>query len=1038
MRNLVIVLVLLNSWMASGQNQTYVTIDTKGHMGLVKNVMFSPDGSQLYSISDDKTIRVWDLHDGVLIKTFRGYIEENYVGMLNSGALSDDGNMLAVGGFLGEGNSTGDIRVYSAGSGKLLGLLEGNSDPVVALQFTPDGNYLFSGTNSGVLGIWNLNNSQGVKLEAHKDGLYGLAVSPDGKSFFSCSYDRKMIIWDLEVLLKKGELEYTELEDKHTGQIRNCAWSPNGKHIVTVGFDNKVILWSSKGKFIKEIDHIIDPVFGEKYTVGDVNCVAFSADGSKIVVGTNLSNDENAIIYSIPEGEKLFAFKEHTNAVISCDWFGESTIATAGGNDREIFIWDANTGEVKHVLKGNGKRMWEVAAGPGYTIGFGQKKVHQPVLNDFGDLTGTFDLSTLEIGELTEEDFTEEVLQRDDLWISYTNDKPSVVSISNGNEIKIDAGTDGDIRCMSLTPDNNIVIGCAYRTHLYDTTGQILREFKGHSSEVYSLAFSDDGRFMYTSSGDQTVKIWELSDKGELYMTYEAFIDQLNYSYGEDAIAKIDEETLKGFYNNGYDHNVVYPIASLFVTEDQEWILWTKDNYYATSRKGSRYVGFHVNQGKDKEAKYYAFEQFDLKYNRPDQVLNLMRTDTTGLDEIFEKAYLKRLKKMGVDPSIFGDQINAPELTLNTQSQTVTENFIRLSFLMSDNIEYLDRLFITNNDVPTTGKDGFNFLAMDSMQYISYSMKEYLTPGVNRIQVWCTNTQGVRSARETVNIYYKADQKIKPDLYVLGIGASKYVNDKMDLNYAAKDINDFVSFYTDNNTMYDSIHVTKLLNEEITLENIGNAAKKLKQSKITDHVLVYVAGHGVLDANFDYYLATYDMNFNDPAGKGFAYSYLEEIIDDVPARIKTIFMDACHSGELDKEEVEFAENEVVDAGDLTFRSMGTAVKSKSGTGYLNSFHLMKNIFTDLRQSSGATIIASAGGAEYALEGGEWNNGVFTYALLDGLKSGKADLNNDGDIMLSEVQSFLKTEVSELTNDRQKPISRYENISNDYVFWKVRN
>jgi WD40 repeat protein len=44
-------------------------LDTGGHMALIKDIVFTPDGRQLVSASDDKTIRVWDLATGKTVRT---------------------------------------------------------------------------------------------------------------------------------------------------------------------------------------------------------------------------------------------------------------------------------------------------------------------------------------------------------------------------------------------------------------------------------------------------------------------------------------------------------------------------------------------------------------------------------------------------------------------------------------------------------------------------------------------------------------------------------------------------------------------------------------------------------------------------------------------------------------------------------------------------------------------------------------------------------------------------------------------------------
>jgi len=69
-----------------------------------------------------------------------------------------------------------------------------------------------------------------------------------------------------------------------------------------------------------------------------------------------------------------------------------------------------------------------------------------------------------------------------------------------------------------------------------------------------------------------------------------------------------------------------------------------------------------------------------------------------------------------------------------------------------------------------------------------------------------------------------------------------------------------------------------------------------------------------------------------------------------------------------------------------------------------------------------------------MESGNWKNGLFTYCLLQGLESMDADLNNDGEIWLSELQKYVQNEVSKLSKGKQQPTSRIENNTLDYRVW----
>ena len=60
-------LLLLFTAVANAAEGPYLELDTKGHMALIRSIVFTPDGSELISASDDKTIRVWDAGTGRIV-----------------------------------------------------------------------------------------------------------------------------------------------------------------------------------------------------------------------------------------------------------------------------------------------------------------------------------------------------------------------------------------------------------------------------------------------------------------------------------------------------------------------------------------------------------------------------------------------------------------------------------------------------------------------------------------------------------------------------------------------------------------------------------------------------------------------------------------------------------------------------------------------------------------------------------------------------------------------------------------------------------
>ena len=160
-----------------------------------------------------------------------------------------------------------------------------------------------------------------------------------------------------------------------------------------------------------------------------------------------------------------------------------------------------------------------------------------------------------------------------------------------------------------------------------------------------------------------------------------------------------------------------------------------------------------------------------------------------------------------------------------------------------------------------------------------------------------------------------------------------------------------------------------------------------------------------------------------------AYDELENLLDSIPARKKLLLIDACHSGEVDKEEG-IAMQRMADSLGLTKAKGIIFDDSTTQTQHLglkNSFELMQSLFVNVGKSTGATIISAAAGNQFALERGDLKNGVFTYSLLEAMDKNKT-------IKISELKKIVGERVEQLTNGMQKPTSRNETITVDWSLW----
>jgi len=469
----------------------------------------------------------------------------------------------------------------------------------------------------------------------------------------------------------------------------------------------------------------------------------------------------------------------------------------------------------------------------------------------------------------------------------------------------------------------------------------------------------------------------------------------------------------------------------LFDATNKQIMWYTPGNYYFVNKASKDVVAFRTHHN------LYPTSTFDAEFNRPDTVLNILdpvfHFDPEVL-KVYSTAYNKRLQNSKINDVNKLDNLPEVQITpLIKDENTANKNF-KITLKSSGKNQQIAAYNILVNGVPLFGKKGHKVNTSELNQQINVP----LLPGKNVIEASVTNSIGQRSLPAIVVEYLTDSTLIKPKTYFIGVGISKYKNTDQNLEYAAKDIEDFTLAIRKKNP--DAI-IKTFLNESATREHILGLRDSLLKTNTEDKVLFYYCGHGIRKQN--YYIGTYAFEFANPAKDGIDINEVYNLLDSIPARSKFIVLDACNSGQFygltsssdstKKVASQIGDPNVKVISAKLSRGAG-ATKQNSNAASLTVDEVMDDIFADFGNDYGIDVLAATKGAEVAYETPEFKNGIFTHAMLQAINTNLDGYYNNKPITMSSLKNYVTNMVVKLTGSKQVPVSRNENTMLDWVVW----
>jgi WD40 repeat protein len=224
--------------------------------------------------------------------------------------------------------------------------LEGHTDAVTSVAFSPDGQRLATASRDKTAKVWDARTGQELRaLKGHTDDVTSVAFSPDGQRLATTSGDGTARVWDA----RTGQQQLVLRE--HTRRVYSVAFSPDGQRLATGsgGYDDR------KKQFYGEV-RVWEARTGQeiltfKGHTDYVRSVAFSPDGQRLATGSGGYNHlkkqsyGEVKVWEARTGQQLLTIKGHTHVVYSVAFGPDGQRLATGSEDKTVKVWDARTGQ---------------------------------------------------------------------------------------------------------------------------------------------------------------------------------------------------------------------------------------------------------------------------------------------------------------------------------------------------------------------------------------------------------------------------------------------------------------------------------------------------------------------------------------------------------------------------------------------------------------------------------------------------------------------------------------------------------------------
>jgi RNA polymerase sigma factor (sigma-70 family) len=449
------------------------------HRSALRSVAFTPDGKFLFSAGWDQVIRGWDPATGKQVREIRAP-----EGGVDAIAFSRDGKLVSGAGL------TGDVFLWDAATGRELRRLAGHGRQVRGVAFAPKGDRVVSG-DEAVARVWDVATGKALHTLAVEGGVSTVAFSPDGRLVAAGSAKGAAHVWEADtgkaVHQLRGVGDY----------VHALVFSPDGRALLSAVQNGPVAVWDvTTGKPLAALP-------GQEH---QIHSLAYSPDGKLLATG---GGSGQIRLWEWPARKERWHVAAHPDSVQTLSFSPDGRALASGSAESAVRLWDVASGKSLCPTAGHRERVTSVAYSPdGGTIITGAWDCTVRLWDAAsGKERATLAVGTREEGARSQDrvaTVSHLTLAPDGKLLAVVRGDEAVRfwELPSGKEVRSMRGS-----CVAFSPDSRL-IACGGRgdqagdlnmgvIRLYErATGRLVRELRGHKTQIAALAFTPDGKVL--------------------------------------------------------------------------------------------------------------------------------------------------------------------------------------------------------------------------------------------------------------------------------------------------------------------------------------------------------------------------------------------------------------------------------------------------------------------------------------------------------------------------------------------------------------